>query len=63
MSVIPISTDLAKHFQSVFFGLYLLLKRTSCGESAAVILIAIGSVCVVFYGSLPILVSHNDRQY
>ena len=34
MSVIPISTDLAKPSQFVFFRLYLLLKGTSCGETS-----------------------------
>ena len=51
MSVIPISTDLGKHSQPVLFRLYLLLKGTSCGETAAFILIAIG------------LVSRTDEQY
>ena len=45
MSVISISTELAKLFQSTFFRLYLLLKGTSCGETAAFILIAMG-LCV-----------------
>ena len=47
MSVIPILTDLAKPSQSAFFRLYLLLKVTSCGETAAFILIAIGLCCVL----------------
>ena len=47
MSVIPISTDLAKPLESAFFRLYLLLKGTSHGETAAFILIAIGLCCVL----------------
>ena len=44
MSVIPISTDLVNPSKSAFFMLYLHLKGTSCGDTAAFILIAIGVV-------------------
>ena len=47
MSVIPISTDLAKLSQSAFFRLYLLLKGTSCVETAGFIMIDMGLCCVL----------------
>ena len=47
MSVIPISTDLPKPSQYDFLMLYLLLKGTSCGDTEAFILIAVGLCCVL----------------
>ena len=45
MSVIPISTELEKSSQSDLFKLYHLLKRITCCEDAAFILIAMGLYC------------------